>query len=120
MAVNTFLADFSDYLETVVLCQEPLLICGSFNIHVDVPSDNDARKFLELLESMGLKNHVFFQTNVSGHALDLIIICSTDGVGIIKPVEDCYISDHSIVRCSLVAPKPEARALCFSALHTGV
>ncbi len=107
VTVNTFLSEFSNFLETLVLCSEPILICGDFNIHVDVQNDVDAIKFLELLESMGLENHVFFQTHESGHALDLVITSSTDGVKIENPLANCYISDHSFVRCFLAAPKPD-------------
>ena len=35
--------------------------------------DSDAERFLTLLESFGLENHVFIQTHESGHALDLLI-----------------------------------------------
>ena len=37
-----------------VLTPEPLLITGDINIHVDVPDDPDAIKFLDLLDSLGL------------------------------------------------------------------
>ena len=32
---NTFIAEFAEYLESFVVCTEPVLICGEFNIHVD-------------------------------------------------------------------------------------
>lgn len=34
-----FFAEFSDYIETIVLSKEQLLIVGYFNIHVDVIDD---------------------------------------------------------------------------------
>ena len=33
------MTEFAAYLESVVLCAETLLICGDFNIHVDVYDD---------------------------------------------------------------------------------
>ncbi len=107
VGVGTFLTEFSEYLERIVLCNEPLLICGDFNIHVDVANDRDAIRFLDLLDSMGLENHIFFQTHESGHALDLLITRSSDGITIKQPIADCYISDHSFVKCFLAAPKPD-------------
>jgi hypothetical protein len=45
-------------LETVVMSKEPLLILGDFNIHVDVADNLDCIKFLDMLESVGLQQHV--------------------------------------------------------------
>ena len=41
--VNTsvFFQEFSDYLESLVMCNELLSICGDFITHMDVPSDAD-------------------------------------------------------------------------------
>ena len=56
-----------------VLTPEPLLITGDINIHVDVPDDPDAIKFLDLLDSLGLAQHVKTPTHRCGHTLDLMI-----------------------------------------------
>ena len=44
-----------------------MLVLGDFNIHVDVPNDIDAVKFLDLLESLGLKQHVTEATHIWSH-----------------------------------------------------
>ncbi len=107
VTTSTFFEEFPDYLECAVTSVDPLIIAGDFNIHMDVPNDPDTKKFLSLLECMGLQNHVFIQTHEDGHALDLVITrkhCDfTCGV----PVADCYISDHSFVKCSLSVTRPE-------------
>ena len=72
VTVSTFLTEFSDYLERTVLCNEPLQIFGDL-------------KFLDLLDYMGLKNHIFFRTHESGHALDLFITRLSDRLGINNP-----------------------------------
>ena len=43
--MNTFFIDFSDYLETVILWKEQLVIVDDFNIHVGVLSNSDSTKF---------------------------------------------------------------------------
>jgi hypothetical protein len=55
------------------LCNERLVITGDFNFHVDIPTDRDAIKFLDILESYCLEQHVVGPTHVDGHTLDLII-----------------------------------------------
>lgn len=59
-SVNTsvFFMEFSDYLESLLLSKEPLLISGDFNIHVDSTDDADALKLQDLLESVGLRQYV--------------------------------------------------------------
>lgn len=51
---------------------ELLIMAGDFNIHLNVPSDNDAVCFLDLLSSIGLQQHIDFPTCVSGNTLDLL------------------------------------------------
>ena len=68
--VSVFLAEFFSHLEPLSLCKEPLLICGDFNIHVDSTEDPDSVKFCDLLESVGLRQHVNQATHVNDHTLD--------------------------------------------------
>ena len=60
---------------------------------MDVEDDPDARAFLDLLASMGLKQHVNVPTHVSGHTLDLMITREHDPVISSVPVADRYLSD---------------------------
>ena len=67
---------------------EPLLITGDFNIHVDVPDDTNAITFLDLLESMVLTQHVNTTTNRLGHTLGLIITCESERLVLNTPIAD--------------------------------
>ena len=104
----TFMTEFADYLETVVLSNEPLLICGDFNIHVDVSNDGDAIKFTDLLESMGLVQHIKEATHELGHTLDLIITRSSDDIIAAPPHVGTLFSDHATVFCRLKAARPQS------------
>ena len=73
VSTSVFLTEFTEYLETLLLCKEQLLITGDFNIHVDDPHDSDGQKFLELLEGLGLEQHVDQPTHRDGHTLHLTI-----------------------------------------------
>ena len=67
---------------------ESLILTGDFNFHVDVASDSDAQVFLDLLTSIGLKQHVTVPTHISGHTLDLLITRENDPVISSVPVAD--------------------------------
>ena len=53
VTTSTFLSDFADYLETLILSTEPLVINGDFNVHVDVSTNPDATRLSDLLDFNG-------------------------------------------------------------------
>ena len=112
----TFLKEFADLMESVILSKERLLVLGDFNIHVDVPNDIDAVKFLDLLESLGLEQHVTEPTHIFGHTLDLVITrcvskCNLTETLLGSTPRSCrYLSYHWAVRCSIRINKPAPQA----------
>ena len=73
VSTSVFVTEFSEYLESLVLCKEQLLITGDFNIHVDDGNDVEGRRFMDMLISFGLNQHVNQTTHCNGHTLDLIV-----------------------------------------------
>ena len=68
VTVNSFIDELSEYLESVILCNDLLCLTGDFNIHVDGHNDPAAGRFLHLLESMSLTQHVANQPmNMAKH-----------------------------------------------------
>ena len=67
-------------LESIILSTEPILIVGDFNLHVDADGDAAAGDLLDILESMGLEQHVTGPTHNLGHTLDLIITRQFDSI----------------------------------------
>ncbi|CAB3996663.1 RNA-directed DNA polymerase from transposon X-element [Paramuricea clavata] len=96
-----FFVEFAEYLESIVLSADPLLIVEDFNIHIDSNENYDAIKFLELLQSFSLTQHVEVPTHSSGHTLDLIITRKTDNLVSSVPRAVCLFSDHMPVFCEL-------------------
>ena len=94
MTTGVFFQNFADYLESIVLSLELLLVTSDFDIHVDVVGDPDRAKFLELIETVGLQQHVITPTHETGHTLDLIISRQCENLVKTTPVSDYHISDH--------------------------
>ena len=109
--VNTsvFFHEFSDYLESLVMCNELLLIYGDFITHMDVPSDADTIRLKDLLNSMGLVQHVERPTHIHGHTLDLIITQQADDIVDGEPLPERYFTDHATVICKLSVMRPVPR-----------
>ena len=84
-----------------------LLITGDFNIHVDKPEDPAAAKFLSLLQSFGLVQHVTVPTHVAGHTLDLVIPREDCDLLTCSPMAHYMMSSHSTVLFPLSMAKPK-------------
>ena len=56
ISIVTFIRQFSNYMESVILSKEHLLVLGDFNIHLDVSDDADAVKFHDLWNPLDLSN----------------------------------------------------------------
>ena len=105
---SLFFEEFSNMLETLAISSGSLLIAGDFNFHVDIASDSEASKFLELLESVNLDQHVHVPTHRHGHTLDLIITRSSQDLITSINTSSDLPSDHSAVICKVHIPRPNA------------
>ena len=93
-------------MEQIITDLKPIIIFDDFNLHVDLPNDVAALKFLDLLESFGLKQHVNVATQRCGHTLDLVITRSDNDLVSNLNVTDPIISDHLAVHCKIAFKKP--------------
>ena len=105
VSISTFISEFSSLLESVVICSEPLIVTGDFNIHMDI--QEESTQFTELLETFSLVQHVRQPTHEKGHTIDLIITRSSDQIVSSDPVSDELFSDHFSISCSLSLLKPD-------------
>ncbi|XP_066016040.1 uncharacterized protein [Pocillopora verrucosa] len=96
-----FLDEFSSFLEGLVSTTNALLVAGDFNFHIDEPNDCDARRFLQVLESFDLIQHVSEATHKNGHVLDLIITRAHEKLVGRCTVDNPFVSDHLAVHSLL-------------------
>ena len=80
-------------------------IVGDFNIHWDVPPDNNVKRFADLLESLNIIQHVHSPTHSDGHTMDLILTPSGNH-GITSTKTTLLLSDHLWVECLVDMEKP--------------
>ena len=106
MTVNSVIDEFSEYLESVILSNDLLCLTGDFNIHVDDHNDPAACRFLDLLESMSLTQHVAEPTHEHGHTLDLVITRESDNLICGRPAPDILFSDHLVLLFKLKTARP--------------
>ena len=66
-----------------------LLILGDFNIRLNLSTDADTVKFVDLLESLGLEQHLRRPTHTHGHTLNFVITRKMENI-IARPLSDLY------------------------------
>ena len=105
--ISVFFDEISELFAVLCMTPDRLLITGDFNIHVDKPEDPAAAKFLSLLQSLGLVQHVTVPTHVAGHTLDLVITREDCDLLTCSPMAHYMMSSHSTVLFPLSMAKPK-------------
>ncbi len=83
----------------LVLAADKVLIVGDFNIHADNEKDSLGSASIDILNSIGVKQHVSGPTHCRNYTLDLILSHGIDVscVEILQQSDD--ILDHYLVLC---------------------
>ncbi len=96
-----FIKEFADFLSELVLAADKVLIVGHFNIHVHNEKYAFGSAFIDILNSIGVRQHVSEPTHCQNHTLDLILSHGIDVNGVEVLQQSDYISDHRLVLCKL-------------------
>ena len=103
---SDFLAEFSQLMDSMAMDTSNLLVAGDFNFHMDNISNNDTRRFLDLLEGADLKQHVEGPIHIAGHTIDLLITRSSNTFLNNIRIDIPHMSDHTTMHCTLRLTKP--------------
>ena len=99
-------SEFSLLLEDLIASPHQLLLSGDFNFHFDDASNLNAMKFLDLITSADLRQHINGPTHHLGHTLDLLITRSDDKlISQVRTLPE-LLSDYNVVACDINLPRP--------------
>ena len=101
LTCESFLSKFRSFVEQIILDAGHFIITGDFNFHVDDQNNSQAAKFLDIIHSFNLKQHVCEPTHKDGHTLDLIITRYEDNIIDSLYINDPGISDHFSVNVNV-------------------
>lgn len=112
--LSDFVAELSDFINGGTL-GSGYIICGDLNC----PGPTGTRglvdeELLELIDSHSLKQHVHRATYHSGNLLDHILTSQDADVVKDVTVEDVGISDHCLVKCSLIGRRNRPNVVTFT------
>ena len=71
---TTFLDEITELHTSKLPNIKNTIILGDFNMHIEDPTDNNSKIFVDTMEALGLKQHVVEPTYQNGNILDLIFI----------------------------------------------
>nr|XP_055057050.1 uncharacterized protein LOC129441427 [Misgurnus anguillicaudatus] len=113
-----FLKEIADFLSELTVTVDKALIVGDFNIHVDNPKDALGRAFIDVLNSLGIKQNVSGPTHTRNHTLDLILSLGLNINDIeISPQSDA-VSDHCLVSCTILLDRTAQSTTCYRLART--
>ena len=100
-----FFEEFAQFLEDYAISKGELVLVGDLNVHLDVDEDPDTRKFVPLIDSLGLTQSVVGPTHRCGHTPDVVITREVENL--VKDIRVLdMISDHCLIGCTLQIEKP--------------
>ena len=106
LTISNLISEFLLYLKSIIYANGRLIIVGYFNIHVDDLDFNDVKKFLDLLYSLRLIQHVTYPAHYKGHILDLIIARTEDSSVTGIDYDWLLPSDHCSIHFTTTFTKP--------------
>ena len=62
VTTNVFFDKFESHLDSLIVKSGKLMLIGDFNIHMDNLTNNDCKKFNDILNTYGLINNIDFCT----------------------------------------------------------
>ena len=91
-----FIDDLTNYLMDWMASYGNILISGDFNIHIDGSNDTEVQIFNDMMEALGLQQHVNLETYHAGNTLDLLFTEITSQLNT-RTFKGRYISDHGAI-----------------------
>ena len=94
VSFGTFLAEIAEVILSLLHEDTPFMLCGDFNIHINITSDSKSRQISDLADEFGVKIITSSgHTHKHGNILDFIICDS-----LLSPLLSCPMVDYD--QCS--------------------
>ena len=102
---TTFLDELTELLTTRLPNMENAIILGDFNMHIEDPNDYNSKIFVDMMEALGLRQHVVEPTHQKGNILDLIFTETTSQINVSQLNMLDFISDHRLISATINVKK---------------
>ena len=110
-----FLDEVSKLIQLLITNYTNLVLLGDFNIHMQDIESADSIAYNDMMEALGLTQHIEEPKHRLGNTLDLIYTESLDRVRVIHSFIGNFISDHRMAGIELEIKKQLEK--CQSTMH---
>ena len=100
-----FLDEVTELLTTRLPNIENPIILGDFNMHIEDTNDYNSKIFVDMMEALGLKQHITEPTHHKGNILDLIFMETTSQIKISQLNMVDFILDHRLISATISVEK---------------
>ena len=100
-----FLDEITELPSVKLPNMENAIILGDFNMHIEDPNDNHCKIFVDMMEALGLKQHLVKSTHQKGNILDLIFTKITSQIKVSQLDMLDFISDHQLISATIDVKK---------------
>ena len=100
-----FLDELTELLTTRLPNIENPIILGVFNMHIEDTNDYNSKIFVDMMEALGLKQHITEPTRHKGNILDLIFTEITSQIKVSQLNMLNFISDHRLISATISVEK---------------
>ena len=84
---------------------ENTIILGDLNMHIEDLTDNSSKIFVDMMEALGLQQHVNQPTHQKGNKLDLIFTEVTSKINVRELEMLDFISDYQLISATIDVKK---------------
>ena len=110
---SDFMTEFSEFLSSLVIKTDNIIVLGDFNIHMDDANNSLASAFQSLIEHIGFFQHVNAPTHKGSHTIDLVL---TYGAQIeqLAILPQCpSLTDHSLITLKTTIDSTAPNSICY-------
>ena len=104
---NLFIMDFLKYIGDLKLRCNQFIIMGDFNLYINNAEDADAAYFLDLCDTLGVRQLIDTPTHRCTKILDLVIVNNIDSPWIVNIKQGPYLLDHCVIKFMVEIDKPK-------------
>ena len=102
---SLFFNELSNLLDRIMLLNDPVIVAGDFNIHIEHPNDANPSKLLQIFRDYGFGCAVNGPTHNLGGTLDIVFTSSDCPLPCIT-VHETGLSDHCLLRWTSLLSRP--------------
>ena len=102
---TTFLDELTELLTTRLPNMENAIILGDFNMHIEDTKHYNNKISVDMMEALGLKQHVIEPTHQKGNILDLISTETTSQINVSQFNMHDIISDYRLISATISVKK---------------